>query len=1193
MPDSCFKLVNLQQTRKPMPDFIHLHCHTQYSLLDGASSISKMMEKAVKDDMKAVALTDHGNMFGAFKFVAEAEKNKLKPIVGCEFYLVEDRHKKAFSNAKGEKDRRFHQLLLAKNKQGYENLSKLCSLGFIEGMYSKYPRIDKELLLQYHEGLIATSCCIGAEIPQAILERDLEKAENLIKWWIDLMGDDFYIELQRHSGMEDIDGKGISQEDVNQQLLLFAEKYNLKVIATNDSHYVEEEDSAPHDILLCVNTGSKINDAGRFAFPSNDFYFKTKNEMALRFADLPAALENTIEIYDKIETIKLKRDILLPNFPLPPGFKSQADYLRHLVYEGAKSRYNELNALVTERLEHELKIISGMGFEGYFLVVQDFIKAARKLGVAVGPGRGSAAGSAVAYCLTITNIDPIKYRLLFERFLNPERISMPDIDIDFDDYGRQQVIDYVVDKYGKDQVAQIITFGTMAAKSSIRDVARVLDLPLSDSDRIAKYVPTKPNTKFKDIINKSSKELSENFGGDDVSNILKLNEILAKDDLEGRTMKMATKLEGSVRNSGIHAAGIIIAPDDIKKYIPVCVSKESDLLVTQFDGSVVESAGMLKMDFLGLKTLSIIRDAIKNIVERHGDEKSIDPDEIPLEDELTYELFQKGETIGIFQFESEGMQKYLKDLKPTSMEDLIAMNALYRPGPMDYIPQFINRKHGREKTEYPHEWLEEMLAPTNGIMVYQEQIMEAARIMADFSLGKADSLRRAMGKKKVEEMQKNREEFIEGALKKGVPVEKSGEIFDIMEKFASYGFNRSHAAAYSVVAYQTAYLKAHYPAEFMASVLTHNKNNLETIYFFLRECKRMGLKVLGPDINESKNDFTVNAAGQIRFGLTALKGVGEGPVEEILREKAARGPFKSVFDLVERLNLRTINKKCLESLILGGGLDCFSDIDRAQYFAPSGKYESFIEAVLKYGNTYKEQTQSAAISLFGDIGDSYLVKPEIPKADPWPLIEKLEKEREMTGIYLSGHPLDDYKAEVNSFTNCSLANIENFRASKIKVAAIVTSSNSRVDKKGNPMGSFTIQDYTGSFDITLFREDYQKFGHLFKHGNVIYVEGLWKPRYNNDGMIFNVTSVSMLSDVASNFTESLTIKLPISGIDQLKINQLEKVFSKKTGKHRLKFNLYDPLENITLQLLSTERKVNVDTNFLTELEKLGFEFSLT
>ncbi len=1176
-----------------MPDFVHLHCHTQYSLLDGAASIAKMMEKAALNDMKGVALTDHGNMFGAFKFVAEAEKQKLKPIVGCEFYLVTDRHKKAFSNVKGEKDKRYHQLLLAKNKTGYENLSKLCSLGFIEGMYSKYPRIDKELMLQYHEGIIATSCCIGAEIPQAILERDLEKAESLVKWWLDLLGDDFYIELQRHEGLDDIDGKGISQEDINQQLLIYAKKYNIKVIATNDSHYVEEADSAPHDILLCVNTGSKINDINRFSFPSNDFYFKTKEEMSARFVDLPFAVENTLEIFDKVETINLKRDILLPNFPLPPGFNTQTEYLRHLVYEGAKHRYQELSAVVTERLEHELKIISGMGFEGYFLVVQDFIRAARKLGVAVGPGRGSAAGSAVAYCLTITNIDPIKYRLLFERFLNPERISMPDIDIDFDDYGRQQVIDYVVDKYGRDQVAQIITFGTMAAKSSIRDVARVLDLPLADSDRLAKLVPTKPNTKFKDIIGKTPKELSEAFGGDDASNILKLNEVLAKDDLEGQTLKMAIQLEGSARNSGIHAAGIIIAPDDIKKYIPVCVSKESELLVTQFDGSVVESAGMLKMDFLGLKTLTIIRDAIKNIIERHGEEKGIDPDDIPLDDEKTYELFQKGDTIGIFQFESEGMQKYLKDLKPTSMEDLIAMNALYRPGPMDYIPLFVNRKHGREKTEYPHEWLEEMLKPTYGIMVYQEQIMEAARIMADFSLGKADSLRRAMGKKKAEEMQKNREEFVKGASNKGVPIEKSGEIFDIMEKFASYGFNRSHAAAYSVVAFQTAYLKAHYPAEFMASVLTHNKNNLETIYFFLRECKRMGLTVLGPDINESKSDFTVNKSGQIRFGLTALKGVGEGPVEEILREKSVKGAFKSIFDLVERLNLRTINKRCLESLVLGGGLDCFTDMERPQYFAPSGKYETFIEAVLKYGNIYKEQSQSNTISLFGEMADSFLVKPEIPKSEPWPLIEKLEKERETTGIYLSGHPLDDYKAEVTNFTNCSLSNIENLKASKIKIAAIITSSNSRVDKKGNPMGTFTLQDYTGSFDITLFKEDYQKFGHLFKHGNAIYLEGQWKPRYNNDGVIFSVSSVAMLSEVAASFTEALTIKLPVSNIDIKRIVELEKLFSKKTGKHKLKFTVYDPLENIILQMLSTERKVNVDTEFLSQLEELGFEFSLS
>lgn len=1176
-----------------MPDFVHLHCHTQFSLLDGAASISKMMDKAVQDNMKAVALTDHGNMFGAFKFVAEAEKQNIKPIVGCEFYMVANRHKRSFLNTQGEKDRRFHQLLLAKNRQGYENLSKLCSLGFIEGMYGKYPRIDKELLLQYHEGIIATSCCIGAEIPQAILEGDLQKAEDLVKWWYDLFGDDFYIELQRHHGMDNIDGKGVSQEDVNQQLIKFAEKYKIKLIATNDSHYVEEVDSAPHDILLCVNTGSKKNDFNRFSFPSNDFYFKTKSEMSVRFSDVPHALDNTIEIFDKVEQIKLKRDILLPNFPLPPNFKTQAEYLRYLVYEGAKHRYGELTAEVTERLEHELKIVSGMGFEGYFLVVQDFIKAARKLGVAVGPGRGSAAGSAVAYCLTITNIDPIKYRLLFERFLNPERVSMPDIDIDFDDLGRQQVIDYVVDKYGRDQVAQIITFGTMAAKSSIRDVARVLDLPLSDSDRIAKYIPTKPGTKFKDLIGQTTKKLNENFQSDDVANILKLNEILTKNDLESQTLKMATQLEGSVRNSGIHAAGIIIAPDDIKKYIPVCTSKETELLVTQFDGSVVESAGMLKMDFLGLKTLSIIRDAISNIVLRHGEEARIDPDEIPMDDDKTYELFQNGETIGIFQFESDGMQKYLKELKPTELEDLIAMNALYRPGPMDYIPQFVNRKHGKEKTEYPHEWLEEMLKPTYGIMVYQEQIMEAARIMADFSLGKADSLRRAMGKKKLEEMQKNRAEFIEGAASKGVAEEKAIEIFSIMEKFAAYGFNRSHAAAYSVVAFQTAYLKTHFPAEYMASVLTHNKNNLDSVYFFLRECKRMGIQVLGPDINESYSDFTVNKAGNIRFGMSALKGVGEGTVEEIINERNQNGAFITIFDLVERLNPRTMNKKSLESLVLGGGLDCFKELERAQYFTPIGKYESFIESILKYGNNFKDQTGSATLSLFGDMTDQFLVKPEIPACTPWPLIEKLEKEREMTGIYLSGHPLDDYKAEVTNFTNCLISNIELAKMSKIKIAAIVTAANNRVDRKGNPMGNFTLQDYSGSFDLTLFREDFQKHGHLFKYGNVIYVEGMWKPRYNNDGFIFSLINVSMLSDIASNLTESLTIKLSLDDINANRIEKLDKIFSRKTGKQKLKFCVFNPTDNTVLNLMSTERKVNIDTEFLSQLETLGYEFSLS
>ena len=907
-----------------MPEFIHLQSHTQFSLLDGASDIGTMMDKAVKDGMKAVALTDHGNMFGAFKFVAEAEKRNLKGIVGCEFYLVEDRHRKEFNRARQEKDNRFHQLLLAKNQEGYRNLSKLCSLGFIEGMYGKYPRIDKALLLQYKEGLIATSCCIGAEIPQAILHGDLKKAEELVKWWLDVFGEDFYIELQRHRGLENIDGLGISQEDVNQQLIKFAKKYNIKLIATNDSHYVEEDDAFAHDILLCVNTGQKMDEKDRFKFPSSDFYFKTQAEMNNLFLDVPESIDNTMEIFDKVYMPKLKSDILLPSFRLPDGFANQGEYLKFLSYQGARaaSRYNGLDPKVKERLDYELGIINKMGFDGYFLIVQDFINAAREIGVAVGPGRGSAAGSAVAFCLGITNIDPIKYNLLFERFLNPERISMPDIDIDFDDYGRQDVIDWVVDKYGKNQVAQIITFGTMAAKSSIKDVARVLDLPLPDSNRIAGYVPSKPGTKLAKLFKKTAQELAEDFNADDLANIQALKDVAAKDDKEGQIVSQARKLEGSVRNTGIHAAGVIIAPKDLTDCIPISTSKDADLWVTQFDGSVVESAGMLKMDFLGLKTLSIIKDAIQNIVDRYGEEARIDPDRIPLDDPKTFEMFQRGETVGLFQFESAGMQKYLKELKPTNIEDLIAMNALYRPGPMDYIPLFVDRKHGRVPIEYPHEWLEPILKDTYGIMVYQEQIMQTAQIMADYSLGQADLLRRAMGKKKKEEMEKQSATFVEGAVKKGVPEEQAREIFQIMEKFASYGFNRSHAAAYSLVAFQTAYLKAHYPAEFMASVLTHNKDNTESLNFMLQECKLQGIEVLGPDVNESQMNFTVNNKGAIRFGLSAIKGVGEGPVEKLL-EIRKQGNFATLADFVRRVPPQVANKKCLESFAYSGALDCF------------------------------------------------------------------------------------------------------------------------------------------------------------------------------------------------------------------------------------------------------------------------------
>ena len=950
-----------------MQSFVHLHNHTHYSLLDGASHIPELMDKAVKDGQKGIAITDHGNMFGVFEFVTEAKKRDLKPIVGCEFYLVQDRHKRQFQTSKGERDNRFHQLLLAKDQDGYKNLSKLCSLGFIEGVYSGYPRIDKELLLQYHQGLIATSCCIGAEIPQTILTGNIEKAEELLKWWLDVFGEDYYIELQRHRGMESIDDTGMSQEQVNQVLLGFAKKYNIKVIATNDAHYINEDDARAHDILLCVNTGKKINDQGRFQFPSNDFYFKSQLEMNSLFADVPAALDFTNEIFDKITAPHLTRDVLLPNFPVPKGFTDQTVYLRHLVYEGAKLRYPLLTKEITERIDWELNVIDKMGFNGYFLIVQDFIKAARGMDVSVGPGRGSGAGSAVAYCLTITNIDPLRYNLLFERFLNPERVSMPDFDIDFDDEGRQRVIDYVVDKYGRNQVAQIVTFGTMAAKSSIRDVGRVLELPLPETDRLAKMVPITPGTSLLKIF-KAGKEAESDAMSRDLENIRKLREIEKQDTSEGEILRLAQQVEGTVRNTGIHAAGIIIAPGDIMQYIPVCTSSETELLVTQFEGNIVESAGMLKMDFLGLKTLSIVKDSIKIIAERQETDKLIDPDEIPLDDAATFTLFQKGETIGIFQFESSGMQKYLRELVPTNIEDLIAMNALYRPGPMNYIPVFINRKHGKEPVEFPHPWLEEILSPTYGIMVYQEQIMQAAQIMAGYSLGAADMLRRAMGKKKADEMEKHRKIFVDGAIKKGVDETKAQDTFEIMSKFASYGFNRSHSAAYTVLSMQTAWLKTHYPAEFMAAVLTHNKQDIVKLNFFLRECKRMNILVLPPDVNESNINFTVNAKGAIRFGLSALKNMGEGSGDDIIRERKANGPFTSIFDLTSRVTLKSVNKKALEAMVMGGAMDCFEGSHRAQYFAPTDTYESLVEHAIRYGQAVQAQKSQSQLTLFGDQG---------------------------------------------------------------------------------------------------------------------------------------------------------------------------------------------------------------------------------
>ncbi len=1175
-----------------MPEFCHLHCHTHFSLLDGASHLGPLMDKAKADGQKGLAMTDHGNMFGAFKFVSEAKKRDLKAIIGCEFYLVEDRHIKSFQKSLGQRDVRYHQLLLAKNAQGYINLSKLCSLGYIDGQYGKFPRIDKELVLQYHEGLIATSCCLAAEIPRAIQSGNLELAEEKLKWWLDLFQEDFYIEIMRHRGLEKLNNTDLSQEDVNQQLLKFAAKYNIKTIVSNDAHYVNEEDWKMHEILLCVNTGTKLIDENRFQFSSSDYYLKSQQEMVDIFKDIPEAVANTMEILDKIETPELERDILLPNFPLPSGFDNQSDYLRFLVYEGAKIKYGEIRSIVRERIDHELNIIKSMGFDGYFLIVQDFIKAAREIGVSVGPGRGSAAGSAVAFCLTITNVDPIKYNLLFERFLNPERISMPDIDIDFDDEGRQKVIDWVVDKYGKNQVAQIITFGTMAAKSSIKDVGRVMSLPLDETSKIANLVPSRPGTKLRKIFGSNKDELKKDWQGDDLSNINKLLDVEKQKDLEGDVVKIAQKLEGTVRNVGIHAAGVIIAPDDITQYIPVCTSKESDLLVTQFDGSIVEDAGMLKMDFLGLKTLSIIKDCIENIVKRHGESSRIDVDEIPLDDELTFQLFQRGDMIGVFQFESDGMRKYLRELKPTGIEDLIAMNALYRPGPMDYIPSFVKRKHGQEKVEYPHEWLEDILKPTYGIMVYQEQIMQTAQIMADYTLGKADMLRRAMGKKKIKEMEKHREIFKEGAGKKGVAESQANEIFDIMEKFAAYGFNRSHAAAYSLVAYHTAYLKAHYPAEFMSSVLTHNKQNIEKLNFFLRESKRMGIPVLGPDINESDLNFIVNANGAIRFGLSALKGVGEGPVSEILANRITDGPFNSIYDMCRRLNLRTVNKKCLESLVYGGALDTFQGVERSQYFAESGKYDTALEHALKYGNLYQSQKQSMQNSLFGDMTNEFLDEPPLPQVQKWSKIEKLKKEKDVTGIFISGHPLDEYRIEMSTYTTCTLEDSKIRMDTALKLAGLVTDCFHGTNQRGNGYCKFTLQDYDGTESYSLYGENYNKFNSLIITGAVLFIEGQYSRGYNSDNYFFRLANVKLLETIGVALTKSITLEMPILNLNNKITESLSSLISERNGNHQLKILVTDDQKLADVTFIAQEGKVNITSEFIDEIEKIGLRYKI-
>ena len=1175
-----------------MVDFCHLHSHTQFSLLDGASDIKKLIKKAKSDGQKAVAITDHGNMFGVFKFVKEAKAQQIKPIIGCEFYLVEDRHVKSFEKSRGQKDVRYHQLMLAKNEIGYQNLTKLCSLGYTEGLYGKYPRIDKSLVEKYHEGLIATSCCIGAEIPQAILFGDIEEAEEKLKWWVDLFGEDFYVELQRHSNMNNIDGTGKSQEDVNQVLIQLAKKYNLKTIVTNDAHYVEKEDASPHDVLLCVNTGSVLEEQNRFKFPSEDFYFKTKAEMNTLFGDVKSAIENTMEIEDKVESLDLARQILLPAFPIPEGYNNQEDYLRYLTFKGAQHKYGSITKEIEDRLNFELDVIVRSKYSGYFLIVQDFTSVARSIGVSVGPGRGSAAGSCVAYCLGITNIDPIKYDLLFERFLNPERVSMPDIDIDFDDDGRDKVINYVMEKYGKNQVAQIVTYGTMAAKSSLRDVGRVMNIPLSEVDRIAKSFPSHLNATLKAVLAEKDVDpkLKEQLSTDDKEKAMQFRQLAEEKGDIGQMIRTAKQLEGSVRNTGIHACGVIITPGDITDYIPVSLAKDSELLVSQYDNSVAEEAGLLKMDFLGLKTLTIIKDAIEIIEEKYSE--TIDIDNISLEDEKTFELFQNAEMAGIFQFESIGMQKYLKDLAPTNFEQLIAMVALYRPGPLQYLPNFIARKHGQEKTVYDLPEMEEYLQETYGITVYQEQVMLLSQKLAGFSKGEADVLRKAMGKKQKAELDKMFPKFLEGCKNHGHDEEIAKKIWSDWEAFASYAFNKSHATCYAYIAFQTAFLKAHYPAAYMAAVLNHNKNDISKIDFYLQDTKRMGIKVLGPDINESNSKFTVNSKGQIRFGLSALKGVGEGPVDEIVNQRRQKGPFQDVYDMMRRLNLRAVNKKCMDSLVLGGAFDSFENIYRAQYFEPDDKNDTFIESLLRYGANFQAQRDSNQLSLFGDSMTNYIETPKPSNVPEWNLIDKLEKEKEVTGIYISGHPLDDYHLEFKNFINCSLDKVDDVIGSTLKLGGIVTDVVHAVNQKGNGYGRFTIQDFVGSTTLSVFNEQYLNFKHLLEKGNVIYVEGMNEKGYNSDRYFFRVKNIKMLDTVGTMLTKSITLKLSLDQITEVIAQKIETLCISHPGPHGFKIKLVDADLDIELDLLSSSHKVKVDNELVNELSNLQIPYKI-
>ncbi len=1237
-------------------NFSHLHNHSQFSVLQSTSDVADLVKKAIEYNMPALALTDHGNMYGAFQFwqaidkenksikaandaISKGEsfdsaqdahklKKELKCIIGCELFVCVN-HKD-----KTKQDNGYTQVLIAKNRIGYQNLSKLSSVGLIDGAYY-VPRIDKDLLVTYKEGLIATTGSLSAEIPSLILNVGEEQAEEAFVWYKHLFGDDFYVELNRHDLQE--------EDHVNSVLLKFAEKHNVNYFAANSNYYIDKSGFDAHDILLCVKDGEKkASPIGRgrgfrYGLPTKEFYFKSPAEMVKLFADLPQALENTQEIVSKIEQYKLGRDILLPKFEISKEFIStngsqiseshnriiaikekewlaknlspeaielqkaemliiaqQFIYMSHLTWQGAAKRYPDLTTEIKERIAFELTTIERMGYPGYFLIVADFIAEARRLGVAVGPGRGSAAGSAIAYCLWITNVDPIKFDLLFERFLNPDRVSMPDIDIDFDDEGRDAVIKYVINKYGSNQVAQIITYGTMGGKSAIRDAARALDLPLPDADRLAKSFPDSMEAELKTLLKpggidqkyldkiKDKREVVEQS-----YNFRKLSE---EKTPEAEVLKQAYELEGCLRNIGIHACGIIITPDDMVKFVPVTKAKDSEMLVTQFDNSVAENAGLLKMDFLGLRTLTIIKDALKYIKENHNIE--IDIDTIPLDDKKTYELFQRGETNAVFQYESAGMQKALKDLKPDSFSDLIAMNALYRPGPLAYIPNYINRKHGREPVTFDLKGMDEFLGETYGITVYQEQVMRLSQKLANFTKGDADTLRKAMGKKDRATLDKMKPKFIDNCKANNHDAVIAEKVWKDWEAFASYAFNKSHSTCYAYVAFQTAYIKAHYPSEFMSSVLNH-ASSIDSIAFLMEECKRMGVKVLGPDINEGFAKFAVIPGGtDIRFGMGAIKGVGENTVNNIIEERNKNGKFTSLFDLAKRLDSKNINKRSLEGLALAGGFDAFEGVHRAMFFTVDNDGQTLTDKLIKYSNQMSLGNDTSQASLFGGEDEIEITEPQLPtKIEAWSAMEQLSREKEVVGFFISGHPLDPYKLIIEHRCNANCAQLraglEPFKNRDIVFGGVVIDFENRTSKMGKAFGKLIVEDYLGNLEIMLFGKDFVEFNKYMSKGLFVLIRAKVQERYNQPGSLeLKINKIELLEEVKKTAFQLLKVKVKLNNLNNDLVLKLDQIINKNVGTSNVEFYIEDEDQKQNIRLFSKKNKIEINDTFILEMDKL-------